>query len=256
MGSAGAGSGACPGPPRSARARSRPTARGVGRSPHRRGSRAVFRRTIDSLVVVTRLAPRDPATDNVQVLPWSGDDRELLPLLQRGGATAAAMIYDRFGADVHRAIGRCLGPDVERDDVVHDAFVQILRGVGKLRDPAALRGWVAAVAVNTARSELRRRRLRRLLWSSEPVPEPAAKPVDPEARDLLRRIYARLDRLGTTERVAFVLRFVERHQLAEVARLMDCSLATAKRRITRASARFAELAADDPELAARFRGAP
>jgi len=197
-----------------------------------------------------RLPRRNP--DNVQVLPWTGDDSELLAMLQRGGAASAALLYDRFSADVHRVIGRCLGPDRDRDDVVHDAFLQILRGVARVRDPAALRGWVTAVAVNTARSELRRRRLRRLVWSSDPAPEVAGAGVDPEARDLLQRIYRRLDRLGTAERLAFVLRFVERHELTEVARLMDCSLATAKRRIARASAHFSALASDDPELAARF----
>ncbi len=197
-----------------------------------------------------RLAHR--SADNVQVLPWTGDDRELMALLQRGGAAAAAVVYDRFASDVHRVVARCLGPDHERDDIVHDAFVQILRGVGRVREPAALRGWIMAVAVNTARSELRRRRFRRLFWSSEPAPDPAGSDGDPEARDLLRRIYRRLDRLGTSERLAFVLRFVERHELTEVARLMDCSLATAKRRIARAAQQFAALAADDPEVAARF----
>jgi RNA polymerase sigma-70 factor (ECF subfamily) len=204
---------------------------------------------------VSSFAPKlslAPGTANVQVLPWTGDDRELFALVQKGGATAAALLYDRFADDVHRVIGRCLGPDRDRDDVVHDAFVQILRGIGRVREPAALRGWVSAVAVNTARSELRRRRFRRLFWSTDPLPDAPAIASDPEARDLLRRIYERLDRLGTTERMAFVLRFVERHELAEVARLLHCSLATAKRRIAKAQARFAELAADDPELALRF----
>lgn len=195
----------------------------------------------------------EDGTDNVQVLPWSGHDADLLAMLQRGGASAAALIHDRFATEVRRVIGRCLGPDGDRDDVVHDAFVQILRGVARVREPAALRGWISAVAVNTARSELRRRRLRRLVWSSAPAPETAGTTADPEARDLLRRVYRHLDQLGTSERLAFVLRFVERHELTEVARLMDCSLATAKRRIARATAQFDELIGDDPELAGRFR---
>ena len=203
-----------------------------------------------------RLA-RGGSTDNVQVLPWSGDEHELLAMAQRGGATAAAVIYDRFAPDVHRVVARCLGPDADRDDVVHDAFVQILRGVARVREAAALRGWITAVAVNTARSELRRRRLRRLLWSSDPAPDTAGVEADPETRDLLRRVYRHLDRLGTGLRLAFVLRYIERHELLEVARLMDCSLATAKRRIARASEQFAALAADDPELTRRFcRGTP
>lgn len=196
--------------------------------------------------------PRRTGVDNLEVLPWTGDDAELLAAVRRGGATAAALVYDRFARDVHRVVGRCLGPDRERDDIVHDAFVQILGGIGRVREPGALRGWVVAVAINTARSELRKRRFRRMFWSEAPVPDPIGAGGDTEGRDLLQRIYRRLDRLGTEERLAFVLRFVERHELVEVAAAMGCSLATAKRRIARAQTRFAELAADDPELAARF----
>ncbi|MBX7079792.1 MAG: sigma-70 family RNA polymerase sigma factor [Nannocystaceae bacterium] len=194
------------------------------------------------------------ASPRVQVLPFAGDDAELLALLRRGGAAAAALLHDRFAGDVHRVVARCLGPDADRDDVVHDAFVQILRGVGRVREAAGLRGWVVAVAANTARSELRRRRFRRLFWSADPAPEPGVGDGDPEARDLLRRIYDHLDRMPTDERIAFVLRHIERHELTEVAKIVGCSLATAKRRIARASARFAALATSDPELARRFGG--
>lgn len=198
-----------------------------------------------------------PSTDNVQVLPWAGDDRELLELLRRGGPASAAALYDRFATDVRRVIDRCLGPDRDRDDVVHDAFVQILRSVAKVREAAALRGWVMTVAVNTARSELRRRRFRRLWWSSDPAPESTDDTIDPEMRDLLRRIYGALDRMGTDLRLVFVLRYIERHELTEVARLTDCSLATVKRRIARATAELTDHLGGDPELAARFaRGNP
>ena len=63
----------------------------------------------------------------------------------------------------------------------------------------------------------------------------------PESRETVRRVYAILDRLAADLRIAFTLRFVERHSLAEVAALTGCSLATAKRRISRATQRFAQL---------------
>jgi RNA polymerase sigma-70 factor (ECF subfamily) len=200
----------------------------------------------------TLLRPADRGS--VQVLPIAYPDEELLALVRRGGGTAAALVYDRFGDDVNRIVGRLLGPDVDHDDVVHDAFIQILRGLPRLREVGALRGFVRAVTINTVRSELRRRRFRRAFWSSDEAPEPSDDALDPESRETVRRVYTILDRLSADLRIAFTLRFVERHSLAEVAAMTGCSLATAKRRIARATQRFAELAHDDEDLATRIAG--
>ena len=48
--------------------------------------------------------------------------------------------------------------------------------------------------------------------------------------------------------IAFVLRRVEGHELAEAARLSGCSLATVKRRLARAERRFEAMARSDPAL--------
>jgi RNA polymerase sigma-70 factor, ECF subfamily len=200
----------------------------------------------------SRTLPGPSARGCVQVLPFAGGDDDLLALVRRGGGTAAAVVYDRFGDEVNRIVGRLLGPDADHDDVVHDAFVQILRGLPRLREAAALRGFVRAVTINTVRSELRRRRFRRAFWSSDEAPEPSDDTLDPESAEAARRIYAILDRLAADLRIAFTLRFVERHSLAEVATMTGCSLATAKRRIARATLRFGELARSDDDLAARI----
>jgi len=197
---------------------------------------------------------RNPGSARVQVLPWAGDDDELLAIVRRGGATAAALVYDRFGDDVNRVVGRLLGPDADHDDIVHDAFVQILRGLPRLREVGALRGFVRAVAINTVRSELRKRRFRRAFWSSDEAPEPSIEGLEPEGAETVRRVYGILDRLAADLRIAFTLRFVERHSLAEVAAMTQCSLATVKRRLARATQRFAELAEGDDELARYLNG--
>lgn len=199
--------------------------------------------------------PRASGTARVQVLPLVGDDDEaLLATVRRGGATAAAVVYDRFGDEVNRVVGRLLGPDADHDDVVHDAFVQILRGLPRLREVAALRGFVRAVTINTVRSELRKRRFRRAFWSSDEAPEPIVDGLEREGAETVRRVYAILERLATDLRIAFTLRFVERHSLAEIAAMTQCSLATVKRRIARATQRFAEIAQGDDELARYVEG--
>lgn len=91
---------------------------------------------------------------------------------------------------------------------------------------------------------MRRRRLLMALGiaSVEPVDLDAIAATDasPEIRAQLAQIYALLRTVPADERIAWTLRYIERHRLEVVAELVGCSLATAKRRIARAQAFLAE----------------
>src|SRR5690606_9092410 len=134
---------------------------------------------------------------------------------------------------------RLHGNTVEVEDVVHDAFIKAYSRLGELRDPAAFRGWLGAIVVRLVRTRLRRRRLLGVLGlasGTDPVDLDAiASPeAGPETRAELAQIYALLQTMPGAERIAWTLRYVERHRLEAVAELTGCSLATAKRRIARA----------------------
>jgi len=116
-------------------------------------------------------------------------------------------------------------------------FLAAVRGLGQLRDPALVRGWLAQVTVRTVAKRLRRRRLRAWL-GLDAGGEPAAPGASPEERALLGRVYRALDRVPVGERLAWCLRHVEGMKLDEVARAAGCSLATVKRRIAAAQARL------------------
>jgi RNA polymerase sigma-70 factor (ECF subfamily) len=187
-------------------------------------------------------------------MTWRGTDEELLALAERGlGAAAAAAVYDRFSGDVNRLVWRVLGADAEHDDVVHQVFVHLLSGLSKVRDPGSLPAWMASVCVKTVRSEIRRRRVRRFFHiGSNDVGSIAAPVEDHEARNLLEKVYSLLDTLPANERIAFALRYIDERPLSGVAEACDCSLATIKRRLSRAEKRFARLASRDADMAARL----
>ena len=68
---------------------------------------------------------------------------------------------------------------------MQDAFIGLYRTLPGLRDPEALRSFVVGTALRVARSELRRRRVRRwlALTPSGAVPDTEAQgATDPEAR--------------------------------------------------------------------------
>lgn len=176
----------------------------------------------------------------------------MLDLVRREDPEAAARLYDRFYDDVGRLVFRLLGPDSERDDLVQDVFIRILAGARRVRDARALPSWVMTVTVNTVRKELRRRKTRHtwIGWAAPEDTEVAIDPPDFEGRDLLLRVYTLLEQLPADDRIAFVLRNLDERTIDEVAALCGCSTGTVKRRVRRATDRFAKLVAGQPELAA------
>jgi RNA polymerase sigma-70 factor (ECF subfamily) len=196
---------------------------------------------------------REPIGDAVvRTLPTARGDEVLVAGLRGGETWAKAALFDRYAPQVERIVRKVLGHDWHTtiEDVVHDAFVQALSSLDSLREPNALLGWLQSIAVHTAYRAIRARKARQWLrfWEPEHLPELTAPGVDVEAREAYRRTYRLLDRLPPDERVAFALRYIDGMELSMVAETCNVSLATIKRRLTRAEDRFAAGARRDPVL--------
>jgi len=140
---------------------------------------------------------------------------------------------------VARLAYRLLGRDEEVDDIVQDVFVAFLRFRQDIREPNAVRSWLATTTVRTVHKRLRTRmrRLRALLKleGDHSQSEPTAQGVSPEDHTALTRIHRALDEVPAKVRIAWILRYLEQETNEDVARLCRCSLATAKRRIAQAN---------------------
>lgn len=186
------------------------------------------------------------------------DDRALVDGIRAGNPVAMAEFHDRFARPVERILWGILGPDHELSDLHHDVFVRALASIGKLREPEALRGWMNAIAAHTARSCLEKRISRRR-WQSGVPAEAVPDEVTPDpsgqldAREVLRAVHAVLDHLEPNQRVAFALRYLDGLELEDVAEACEASLATVKRRLSRAEATFAALVRDSPLLCERLQ---
>lgn len=131
---------------------------------------------------------------------------------------------------------RLLGRDDEVDDVVQDVFVSFFRFYGDIREPSALRAWLATTTVRVVRRRLRLRRIGLLLriQDREDPGELKAQGASPEDTAVLASIHRVLDRVAVNERLAWALRYLQQERIEDVARLCGCSTATAKRRIAAA----------------------
>jgi RNA polymerase sigma-70 factor (ECF subfamily) len=195
--------------------------------------------------------PRKQAT----LLPTTDalGDAELVARALGGDRWSRDVLYRRHVHYLLAIATRLLASQTDGEEIVQDTFVVGFEQLGSLRDPAALRSWLARIAVSLVRRRLRRARLLRFLGldrgldnaSLESLVAPTLRPDDRAELALADRV---LGRLPSDWRIAWMLRRVEGLPLAEVASVCDCSLATAKRRIGRADAEMARHVSFQGEL--------
>ena len=155
-------------------------------------------------------------------------------------------LYRRYAAYVAAVAHRLLGRDDDVDDTIQEVFLVAVRSLHTVRDPAAIKGWLARITVRVARQRLRKRRLRAFLGFDQHVAYECVVDLSAtgEHRALLARVYRVLDSLPANQRIAWSLRYIEGEPLESVAELSGCSLATAKRRIASAAKLLEETFAD------------
>jgi RNA polymerase sigma-70 factor (ECF subfamily) len=185
-------------------------------------------------------------------------DADLVARVASGDREAEEALYRSHVRYIAGIVLRLLANPTEAEDVVQDTFTIALASLPSLRDPGALRPWLAQIAVSQVRRRFRRRRLLKLLGigsddDTGALETIAARDASPEVRSELYALGRALDTLPADQRIAWCLRYVEGDTLEEVARTCACSLATAKRRIATAHERV-RAAVDVEDVALALRG--
>jgi RNA polymerase sigma-70 factor (ECF subfamily) len=153
----------------------------------------------------------------------------LLDRLRRRNPAAFQEALVRYGPPLQRALERLLRDRSAAEDVAQDSFARLFVGIDSVR---SLRAWLFQVALNLARTHLRRGRLRARLDACTPRHE--ASP-DLELRELIENA---VDDLPEGSRVAFVLYEIGGLSTAEIAETERCSIAAVRQRLVDARRRL------------------
>jgi RNA polymerase sigma factor (sigma-70 family) len=204
------------------------------------------------------LSREQPAPESARVPTTrlvDASDEELARALLVGDPRAQHVTWQRFSPLVVRMARRAFGRHEDAEEVVQEVFLCLFRRVHTLRAPAAFRGFVIAIAKRTMSHERRRRRLRFYQASEDEQRNASELSViaDPAAKHALLGLEQLLARLRYRERNAFMLRFVEGMDAAEVGEKLGVSAPTARRSLARAWSRINVWASRDPFLADYLR---
>lgn len=177
-----------------------------------------------------------PAADGVS-------DADLVRRAREGDEWATETIYRRYVRLVASTAQRLLRSDSDVDDIVQETFLIAFEKLDRLVEPAALRGWLAQIAVSRVHRRFRWRKFTRL-WSATELGaslhDQATTDASPEQRAELALVDRALGRMPLKLRTPWVMRHVIGYQLEDIATACECSLATIKRRIKDAEAIMAD----------------
>jgi RNA polymerase sigma-70 factor, ECF subfamily len=177
-------------------------------------------------------------------------DRQLVVRAQGGDHGAFAALA---AASIGRlsAVARLTLHDRQRaDDAVQEALVEAWRNIRGLRDPDRFEAWLHRLLMRACFDEVRRERRHQVVE----IPMPALGGLSVAAADRHLDIHDQLERglrnLAADQRAVIVLTYYLDLPLAEVARVLDLPVGTAKSRLNRALAALrARLEADEREPA-------
>ncbi len=169
-------------------------------------------------------------------------DEALIDAVQRGEQRVASELYDRLIEVVDHTLYRIFGRrEPDHDDLVQSAFEQIVRTLTQRSYARAcnLRTWASSIASHVGLNALRARRRERsvidrsLQGDIEFVPLERDAERTAQARAELEELRLTLAEMKADQAHAVFLHDVLGHDLAEMALLLDVSVAAAQSRLVR-----------------------
>jgi RNA polymerase sigma-70 factor, ECF subfamily len=181
--------------------------------------------------------PATPAVDQIEAC-------------RRGDRKALEAVFQAHAQGLARLLARIVGPSIDVEDLLQDTFAAAITAFPRFRGEASVKTWLYRVAIHTAHQHLRRPRHRREV-ALEDADAIAREPVDPLLGALAGKLYAHLDAIEPTKRIALVLYAIEEHTVDEIAALMGASRSAIRSRIFWARRSLMKRMRRDPAFADR-----
>ena len=135
---------------------------------------------------------------------------------------------DEHGAVVLRVLHRLLGR-TDAEDAWQETFIAALRAYPRLRDGSNVRAWLLTIAHRKAIDRFRTRARQPVLLGDDDRAAPTGTDVDVDVLDA--GVWARVRMLPEKQRLALGYRFGADLSYADIASLLECSQAAARRSV-------------------------
>ncbi len=168
---------------------------------------------------------------------------ELVRAAQRGDRQAFGELATRYERTVYAAAYRRLGDHAEAQELCQEVFIQAMRKIDQLREPACFGGWLRSIANRMAINRAVRRGPP-TCSESDGFESCCVETNTPLGNVLTReredQVHVGLDRLRTLDRQTLLAFYFDGRSLVEMSREFDSPVGTIKRRLHTARKRLAK----------------
>ncbi len=149
---------------------------------------------------------------------------------QTGDASAFEELVLLYQPRLRYFLRGLLRRDRDVDDHLQEIWIDVYRGIGRLKEPASFAAWLYRIARNRAFRVLRKRR--EPPCSLDDIDVAAKEGDEPNwSAEDAEYIHAALDSLAAEHREVLLLRFIEELTYEDIARVTGCPIGTIRSRL-------------------------
>jgi RNA polymerase sigma-70 factor (ECF subfamily) len=171
-------------------------------------------------------------------------EEQLIRDAKKGDHGAFEALVKKYEAQVASTVIGMLGPCQAADDVGQEVFIRFYKSINKFREGSTPGTYLTRIAINLSLNELKRRKRRRLFFSSgyeEDSKELAFEPDDSALKTEEQRIvHKALQKLDPNFRSVIILRLLQGYSTEETSKLLKIPVGTVLSRLSRAQKKLKE----------------
>ena len=157
----------------------------------------------------------------------------------KGNPNAQRSLFNRYKKLFFGLAYKSLGPKFDIEEVVHEIFIQLFRGLASFKHRSSFDTWAYRIGINVCVSWLRKKFKKRKLdivpeteiTDSKVIQKPETPVEALESLEVEDKIYEALDLLDDKKRVVVVLHDMQDKTLEEIAEIVQKPVGTVKSRL-------------------------
>lgn len=172
-------------------------------------------------------------------------ESELIAALKAGRESAFRMLVEKHQDRVYNTALAIVQHPEEAEDLAQEVFVEVYQTIGQFRGEARLTTWLYRITTTKALAHLRKRkaqkrfsRLTSLFGINNEVlhdpPDFHHPGVSLEQQEETATLFKAINRLADTQKVAFVLHYIEDQSHREIAEVMQVTVSAVESLLHRA----------------------
>ena len=157
---------------------------------------------------------------------------------REGDAQAFGDLYALFWRDLYRFAYYYLGNEEDAEDAVQETAVEAYKGIGRLKEPAAFKGWIFSILTVCCKRRVSTLIRRREQVQLEDRPDLSGDVDEGERMNMALETREAMARLTPDERAVVLLSLTGGYKSHEIAQLLHMSSGGIRSKLSRALAKL------------------